>query len=237
MTPKQNRRAAAPTAAIAVPTEILAVRPIYEAPAAAVDIKLDQHAMVAIVVQRASESWEQEQSGATHEVSRIQRAITAQETQLASLVEAIDYRDIRAKGEAAITSLAGLGIIGSLKLTVGSLDRATFAIAVEGKIEIKTGGYGSFEFEESLTATPSMRAIVAQIETLTAEKAAYVEVATAARRNLADVPKLERWAEAQIAELVLGRSAGGQDWLDALDAKLQRRVDMSSLKRQLKLIA
>ena len=237
MTSKKNRISDAAAPAVAVPTEILAVTPLYEAPAAAVDIKLDQRAMVAIVVQRASESWEQEQAEATAEASRIQREISALETQLAGLVEAIDFRDIRDKGEAAIAALAGLGIVGSLKLTVGSLDRVSFMTAVEGKIEIKKGGYGSFEFEEPLAATTAMRTIADQLMSLATAKSAYVEVASTARRNLADVPKLERWAEAQIAELVLGRSAGGQDWLDALDAKLQRRVDLSSLKRQLKLIA
>jgi hypothetical protein len=224
------------TAPVPADTEILTAMPAYEAPAAAVDIKLDQRAMVAIVVQRASESWEHEQSEATAEAARIQREITSQETRLAVLVDAVDHRDIRDKGEAVLAALAGLGILGNLGLTVGALDFKTFTIAIAGKIEIKTGGYGRFEFEESLSATPAMRETVARLAELSAEKAAHVEVASTARRNLADVPKLERWAEAQIAELVLGRSAGGQDWLNALGAKLRQRVDMSALKRQLKLI-
>lgn len=219
------------------PAEITTVVPPHEPPSAAVDIKLDQRAMIAIVVQRASETWEREQADATSEAARIQREILAEESQLARLVGALDFHEIRDKGEAAIATLAGLGILGSLKLTLGELDRAAFVIAVEGKIEIRKGGYGSFEFEEQIAATPAMRDAVTRIANLLQEKAAYVEVAATARRSLADVARLERWAEAQIAELVLGRSAGGTEWLDQLDRRLQRRVDLGGLKRQLKLIA
>jgi hypothetical protein len=200
------------------------------------NVQLDANSIVDILVQRTMDTAERERDKALEESARLGGDLKDAEESLTAIVAGVNVSELRGKVDSVVAALMDIRATASAEVKIDGLDRTARLVKVSGKIELKKNAYGHVSFDDTVPLPAPGVTLLEEIARLSAEKAKYVQLATHFRGVISDERKIERNCRAAIAETEMAKTADGQAWLDAIDAKMRRAIDVNSVKRRLQIV-
>jgi hypothetical protein len=222
------------TSADALPTTFDAV---FAPPSGEIKFELSQESVVAVLVQGAQDQLEAERDAAIADADRLVQEAAPLAKQLEERIAAASYGDLVDRVDAAVAALAALHLTASATYSRGNHSSEKRTYQVMASIRVDGTSYCLPTIREDLPMDAAMNELCDRLDALDKERAAYTTVASAARRQLADLTRLERRARAMVAENALGRSETGRQLLAAVKEGMAQKSDLGPLRRQLGLPA
>jgi len=190
----------------------------------AIDMSLDKNDVLAIVVSRGEAQLNEGVKQANAHARRHEEAAKQARAQLTKEGVAAALAAVQPGVEQIRAGFAAIGdgpAITTDTATTINAEAGTGQTTVTVTLKVR---YDAIRVQHTLPFTPEQQAVVRQVAQDEQAAAAARAEAVAFRRQLANIPALERAMRARLAEAKLRTTAGGQQVLDVLTGDLQAQI-------------